>query len=54
VSLDSNDREYEGNDGQLEESEESEKNQIGHHVDDMNHPSPGRVQSPIVREFLSL
>jgi len=38
-SLDPNDREYEGKDGQSEESEESEENELSQHGDDMDHPS---------------
>jgi len=52
-SLDSNDVEYEGNDGHSEESEESEENELGQQGDDMDHPSAWRAQRPIGREFLS-
>jgi len=52
-SLDSNDVEYEGNDGHSDESEESEENELGQQGDDMDHPSAWRAQSPIGREFLS-
>jgi len=38
-SLDSHDRQYEGNDGQSKESEEREENELGQHGDDMDHPS---------------
>jgi len=38
-SLDSNDVEYEGNDGQREDGEEREENDLGQHGDDMDHPS---------------
>jgi len=49
-SLDSNDREYAGNDGQ---SEKSEENELGQHGDDTDHPSAWGAQRPIGREFLS-
>jgi len=52
-SLDSNDGEYEGNNGQSAESEESEENELGQHGDDMDHPSAWGVQRRIGREFLS-
>ena len=38
-SLDSNDGEYEGDDGRIQESEESEDNELGQHGDDIDHPS---------------
>jgi len=49
-SLDPNDGEYEGNDGQGEESEE---NELGQYRDDMDHPSAWGAQRPIWREFLN-
>jgi len=53
-SLDYNDGEYEGDDGQSEKSEESEENGLGQNGDDMDHPSVLKVQRPIGHEFLSL
>jgi len=52
-SLDSNDGEYEGNDGQSKESEGSEENELGQHGDNTDHPSAWGAQRPIGREFLS-
>ena len=52
-SLDSNEAAYEGNDGQSEESEESEGNELGPHGEDMDNPSVWGVQGPIGLEFLS-
>jgi len=49
-SLDSNDGEYKGNNGQ---SEESEENELGQHRDDMDHQSAWGAQRPIGREFIS-
>jgi len=53
-SLDSNDGEYEGNDGQSEKSKESkEENELSQHGDDTDHQSARGEQRPIGREFLS-
>jgi len=52
-SLDSNDGEYEVNNGQSQKSEESEVNELGQHGDDMDHPSAWGAQRPMGRDFLS-
>ena len=52
-SLDSNDGEYERNDGQREKSEESEEHELGQHREDMDHLSAWGAQRPIGRVFLS-
>jgi len=52
-SLDCNDGEYGGNDGQSKESTESKENELGQHGDDTDHASASGAQTPIACEFFS-